>query len=236
MLGLEFCGFASSCFFDLKISCFCLEVHNDGTFTVLFEGYDEKENVTVGMIKLIAKKKRKRSEPDRDGDHRRKRSRRSREGSRDRSRRGERDRDKDRHKDRDRDRHRRRRRSRSRERRSKDRDEVRGTGDEYPEALTNELLDKLVKQREARAAHAIGRNYARIPFGLKRGLSVKQETATTRERSASPVERRRPRLRVSQRIAPSAPKKRKIPSHLQMHKMQQLRDRYGDASAIGGED
>jgi len=215
------------------------KVNKDGTFNVTFEGYDEKETLTIGMLKLVAKKKRKRSEADRDGDHRRKRSRRSREGSRDRDRdrdrsRRDRDSERDRHRDRDSDRRdrRRRRRSRSRERRSREREEPRGTGDEYPEALTNEFLDKLVKQREARAAHAIGRNYARIPFGLKRGLSVKQEVATTRERSASPVERRRPRMRVSQKIV-AAPTKRKMPSDKQMHKMQQLRDRYGDASATG---
>jgi len=192
-------------------------------FLVTFSGYDEAEEVTIGMIRYEGRRKRKRDSRERDRKRRRSRSRggrRRRSDSRERDR-GDRDRD---------------RTSRERDRRSKDRDRRSNEGgrrgktdgklDDYPNELTNEVLDKIIKERESRAAHAVGRNYARPPIGLKRGLSVKSETATIRARSRSPedVPRRR-RRPVHNRAA--APKKKAQPSEEHMIRMAQLMKKYG---------
>jgi len=219
----------TKCALETRIKeVFCSEFLDDGKFLVTFEGYDGQEEVSIGMIRLKHKRKRKRS------------------GSRDRGKRSG---------SRERNRKRRRRRSRDgRDRRSRDRKDGRkdrnrssrdkGKGgffethegrrsrerkaDDFPLELTNENLDKIIQDRESRNAQAIGRNYARIPFGLKRGLSVKQEVSTTRERSPSPVEtfRRRRTTKI-----PKARPKRKVNMEEYQKRMKAIRDKYGNASS-----
>jgi len=193
---------------------------DDGSFLVTFDGYDEQEEVTIGMLKVTPKKrKRKRDSSSRDRD---------------------RDRDRKRRRSRSRDRGRRRDRDRSRERRSKDRDrrsreQEQLPAQQYPDELTNDVLDKIIKERESRAAHAVGRNYARPPMGLKRGLSIKHEIATARMRSQSPEEGPRNRRRVRRNIPKPAPKPvRQAPSEEYLMRMKKLMEKYGcDNSGSG---
>jgi len=200
-------------------------VLDDGMFLVTFSGYDEAEEVSIGMIRYEGRRKRKRDSRERDRKRRRSRSRdrgrRRRSDSRERDR-GSRDKD---------------RNSRERDRRSKDRDrrsnergrrgKTDGKLDDYPDELTNEVLDKIIKERESRAAHAVGRNYARPPIGLKRGLSVKSETATIRARSRSPEDVPRRRRRPLHTRAAPMPKKKAQPSEEHMIRMAALMKKYG---------
>lgn len=186
------------------------EVMDNGKFLVTFEGYDDQEEVSIGMIRLKERRKRRRS---RSRSH--SRSRRSRDSSR--------------HRDRSRDRSRKRRRvSRDRKKDRSSSNSIAGEKqDDYPLELTNDNLDLIIKQREQRGAHAVGKNYARPPVGLKRGLSIKAEVATTRRtsRSRSPGPRRRPRKK-SVRKAPRVPQK-KAPSEAHLVKMAALMKKYG---------
>lgn len=186
------------------------KITDSGMFLVTFEGYDEQEEVSIGMIHVENSRKRKRDSRERDRKRRRSRSRdrgrRRRSDSRDR---GSRDRDRE-------------RRSRDRDRRSRND----GKLDDFPEELTNEVLDKIIQERQSRAAHAVGRNYARPPIGLKRGLSVKSETATIRARSRSPDVAPRRRRRMPKMPMPQK-KKNAQPSEAHMMRMKALQQKYG---------
>jgi len=187
---------------------------------VKFEGYSESEEVPIGMLRVKKNRKRKRGSSERDHrnsrDRSRKRRRRSR--SRDRSRR---------------DRNRRSGSERDRRGNSREKDGfVSYVDDHYPLALTNEVLDKIVKERRSKSVFAKGHKYSRGVIGLKAGLSGSLEVSTNRVRSPSPVDRRRrnygsrapPKLDTSKR-------KNVQPSEQFMQKQKKLLDMYGDASS-----
>jgi len=202
------------------------KILDDGMFLVIFDGYDEAEEVSIGMIRVEARRKRKRDSRERDRDRKRRRSR-SRERRRRRS--GSKERDNEKRERDSRDQNSRDRDRRSRDRRSNDRSRrsrADGKLDDYPDELTNEVLDRIIKDRESRAAHAVGRNYARPPIGLKRGLSVKSEVATIRTRSRTPEDVPRRRRRPMPKM-PVAPKRNTQPSEEFLMRQKQLMQKYG---------
>jgi len=198
------------------------EVLYDGSFLVTFIDYDEQAEVSIGMLKMEKKRRRSRSRSDRD----RKRRRDSKGGDRRRDRRS-RDRGKDR---KDRDRSRRSRDSgrsrRDRDRRGGDLETASSHTPHVPEVLTDEVLDKMIQERESerylsRNAYDVIRPKGRAA-GDGRG-ATNFEVATLRKRTPSPERKRH--LRPAAKPVVRKRQIAKDPLHAQ--KMATLMAKYG---------
>ncbi len=95
----------------------------------------------------------------------------------------------------------------------------------------------MVRENERRDAAPGGKHYARRPTSYKTSLTLKQQVATSRRRSPSPVhilERRRDFMRdeeESERVRELKERERMEKGQKRLAKMKKLKARYGDASS-----